>query len=57
MSRALKAEGLTLRDEANQEHFIDIVVLNAVRHLLLEVAGLPWSLVLDVHSYRNESES
>jgi hypothetical protein len=49
--------GITLRHKANKEHFIDIVVFDAIRHLLIEVAGLPRALVLDIHSYRLESYS
>jgi hypothetical protein len=42
---------LTLVDQALQEHFIDMIVLDALRHFLVKVSGLPWSLILDHYLY------
>ena len=45
---------LTLVDKALQEHFIDMVILDALRHFLIEVSGLPWSLILDHNLYKSD---
>ena len=39
-------------DKALQEHFIDMIVLDALRHFLVKVSGLPWSLILDHNLYK-----
>ena len=38
-------------DKALQEHFIYVIVLDTLRHFLVKVPGLSWSLILDHYLY------